>query len=312
MKSKPEIAVIGSSNVDLVMKMPRLPERGETITGAHFLQTFGGKGANQAVACARAGATTLFINAVGEDPYVETMLENFERDGIDCSWIARVQGCSSGHALCMIGEGGSNYLSVASGANERLTSEWLERCSEALRRIPIWLLQNEIPNASNTFLLNTVRTDQNRIIWNYAPFVQADGLPLAACHVLIVNEIEASQLSGVAVLDRASAESAGEALRSKGVANVIVTLGAAGCVYVGAGGCLFQPVFDVEAVDTVAAGDTFCGSLACGLGEGMEWKAAMRFATAAASLAVTRLGAQPSIPKREEIDGFLRQHLTDQ
>lgn len=304
-----QVAVIGSSNVDLVMKMERLPCKGETVTNAQFLQTFGGKGANQAVACVRAGAKTLFMNCAGEDPYVEQMLRNFVEDGMDCTCIERFEGMHTGHALCMIGEKGANYLSVAPGANYCMTPEWISKYASRLQSIPIWVLQCEIPVESNRYLLEGVKTPQNRIIWNFAPFVSFPDIPLRACDILIVNEIEASQLSEVAVSDRVSAFKAAESLRSRGVRNVIITLGSDGSVYLGAENCLYQPVFDVDVVDTVAAGDTFCGSLACALSEGMEWKAALKFATAAASLTVTRLGAQPSIPLRSEIDQFLQNQL---
>jgi ribokinase len=302
----PRVAVIGSSNVDLVMKMDRLPVRGETVTDAVFMQTFGGKGANQAVACARAGASTLFVNAVGDDPYVAAMLEGFAASGIDCSAILRIPGCNSGHALCMIGERGSNYLSVAPGANHCITPELLAPMVDRLRAIPIWMLQCEIPVETNRFLLEEVKTPANRVLWNYAPYVEFVDRPLHACDVLIVNEIEATQLSGVEVRDAGSALESAEALRRQGVKEVVVTLGAEGSLYVAEGINIQQPVFELPVVDTVAAGDTFCGALACALSEGVPIRQALRFATAAASIAVTRLGAQPSIPVRAEIEGLLK------
>lgn len=304
----PQVAVIGSSNVDLVMKMARLPEKGETVTNASYLQTFGGKGANQAVAAARAGAQTLFINAVGDDPYAKEMVANFEADGIDCSCLLHLAGVPSGHALCMIGEEGKNYLSVAPGANAMLSPERLAAALDRFRDVPVWLVQCEIPTESLRYLLEEARTEKQRVVWNFAPAIDMPEPPLAACDVLIVNEIEAQQLSGVTVLDPASVREAARALRARGVNDVIITLGAQGLYYDGTDGIHRIPGQSVEVVDTVGAGDTFCGALAAALAENRPWSEALVFAAAAAHLSVGRLGAQPSIPRREEIAAFLQAH----
>lgn len=305
---QPQVAVIGSSNVDLMMKMPTLPNKGETVTGATFMQTFGGKGANQAVACARAGARTLFINAVGNDPYVDTMLENYRRDGIDCSLIERFDDVPSGHALCMIGEQGKNYLSVASGANYCLTPNLLRKRAELLQSIPIWVLQCEIPPESNRCLMEELKTPENRVIWNYAPAIEMESPPLASCDVLIVNEIEAAQLSGLSLNDPESASQLTEHFHHRGVKDVVITLGRDGLFYSGTEGQQFLENFDVKVVDTVGAGDTFCGVLACALAERRPWEESLLFASAAANLSVTQLGAQPSIPERSTVESFLSSH----
>jgi len=300
-----EVAVIGSSNVDLLMKADTLPEKGETVTGASFMQVFGGKGANQAVASARAGARTLFVNAVGQDPYVETMLGSFKAEGIDCSCILQFDDVASGHALCMTGQGGANYLMVASGANMKLGPEQVRPFLPVLAEIPVWLLQCEIPPDTNTLLLEAARNLPNQVIWNYAPALQADNPPVELCDVLVVNEIEATQLSSVSVYDRASAVRAAEALQQKGIPHLIVTLGGNGLVYLGPEGEKWIPSHRVDVVDTVAAGDTFCGALACSLSRKTSWEKSLAYANAAAALSVTRLGAQPSIPRENEIIAFL-------
>jgi ribokinase len=305
--ASPQVAVIGSANVDMVMTMPRLPARGETVGGAVFFQTFGGKGANQAVAAARAGARTSLYAAVGQDPYAERMCSELARDGIDCSGIRRIADVPSGHALCMIGEAGANYLSVAPGANFRLGPQMLDTDVDRLRATPVWLLQCEIPEETNRHLLDRVRTAANRVVWNFAPAVPMPDPPLARADVLVVNEIEAAQLSGLPVGDDMQVRAAAAHFHVAGVGDVVITLGDRGAFYSGRAGCIHQPCFPVRVVDTVAAGDTFCGALACRLAEGAGWREALEFASAAAAVSVGRAGAQPSIPHRGEIDDLLRQ-----
>lgn len=303
---KHDIAVIGSSNIDLIMKMKRLPEKGETVTNADFMQTFGGKGANQAVAAARAGSRVLFVNAVGDDAYSETMLANFAQDGIDLTHILHCKGLPSGHALVMIGESGMNYLSVAPGANALLTPEVIKDRLEAIRAVPIWVIQCEIPEESLRYLLTEAKTEANRILWNFAPAIEMENPPLAQCDILVVNEVEAFQLSGEKVGNVDDALKAANALRAKGVTEVVLTLGAEGAVYVGPDGHEHIPGYSVKVEDTTAAGDTFCGALACALAEGRPWKEVLGFANAAAALSVTKLGAQASVPRREAIETFLQ------
>jgi ribokinase len=301
----PAIAVIGSSNIDLIMKMERLPEKGETVTNAAFRQTFGGKGANQAVAAARCGATVRFVSAVGDDAYTEKMLDNFRKDDIDLSAILRCEAIPSGHALVMIGENGMNYLSVAPEANARLSPDVLAQRADALRSIPCWILQCEIPPPSLRFLLTQLKTPRNRVIWNFAPAIAMDDPPLAAADILVVNDVEAGQLSGIEVIDKASGQQAMAALRQAGVREVVLTLGASGALYAGPDQQLEIPAYKVDVVDTTAAGDTFCGAMAAALSEGRPWPDTLAFANAAAALSVSVLGAQSSIPRRRDVDALL-------
>lgn len=303
-----QVAVIGSSNVDMMMKMEALPTRGETVTGATYMQVFGGKGANQAVGSARAGARTLFVNAVGNDPYKDRMVRNFEEDGIDCSCMFHFDDVPSGHALCMIGEEGANYLSVAPGANDKLGVEEIRGILSTIRAVPVWLLQCEIPEETNRFILRQARTPENRVLWNYAPAVKMEAPPLDCCDVFIVNEVEAKQLTGLSVTGRDSARTAARALLDRGAPEVILSLGAAGVLSLAPGREIFLPAHEVEVIDTVGAGDCFCGALACALAEDQDWPTALEFASAAAALSVTRLGAQPSIPKRPAIEAFMKAH----
>jgi ribokinase len=185
---KNTIVVVGSSNVDMIMKMQRLPRKGETITDATFIQTFGGKGANTAVGAARAGGQVAFINAVGEDAYTPVMLENFVKDGIDCQYIFHEKGIASGHALVMIGGDGDNYLSVAPGANYRLTEKNIDQCIELLKNASYVLLQNEIPNKTNTYIIDLAFALKIPVLWNFAPAKNRDLQCLEKIELLVVNE----------------------------------------------------------------------------------------------------------------------------
>lgn len=301
------IVVIGSSNVDLIMKMARLPRVGETVTDAEFVQVYGGKGANQAVGAARAGGEVAFVNCVGDDAYTAQMVRNFEADGIDTRYVFHETGIASGHALVMIGEAGANYLSVAPGSNYRLTPDRVDAARELVAGASAVVLQNEIPLESNARALALAAEASVPVLWNVAPAVDVPPeLFRVPTLTLVANETEAEFLTGRPVADRAGAEAALADLLALGCGRAVVTLGARGSLARERGGpTVVVDAFDVEAVDTTAAGDVYCGGLAVALGEGMPLPAALRFASAAAALSVQTLGAQPSAPRREAIDALL-------
>lgn len=298
--------VVGSSNVDLIMKMARLPQLGETVTDGEFVQTFGGKGANSAVACARAGASTIFVNAVGNDPYAPTLLDNLAAAGVDTRHVRRETDCPSGHALVMIGGAGSNYLSVAPGANYRLLPEHIEAIEEELKTAGRILIQNEIPPETNRAVRAMAARYNIPVAWNFAPAIAVDLDVFTDLDTLIVNEMEADAIAESAEIDQRSSQPVelAEALRFLGPDHVIITLGADGVVAASAQGAHRLGALPVKAVDTTGAGDTFCGALAAALATGFDFKEALRFASAAAAVSVSRLGAQPSCPIREEIFRF--------
>lgn len=304
------IAVIGSTNVDLIMKMPRLPQRGETVTDAQFVQTFGGKGANQAVAAARAGGRVDFVGCVGDDRYGTAIVENLQADGVGVEFVFTAQGVASGIALVMIGEGGDNYLSVAPGANYRLTQAHIEQARGVIDRAALVLLQCEITPDALDRVIEIAAAQQRPVMLNLAPARPLAEASLRRLGCLVLNESEASFLCGFTVDSPASAAEAAKQLHQRGPQVVLITLGVQGVqgvVGVAAGGTPLQaPAFDVKAVDTTAAGDVFCGVLAAALVERQPLPEALRLASAAAALSVTRLGAQPSIPTRAETEAFLR------
>jgi ribokinase len=301
-----KIVVIGSSNVDLIMKMDHLPEKGETVTDATFMQVYGGKGANQAVAAARAGGNVAFVNCVGEDAYTPKMIQNFIDDKIDTRFIFHETGVASGHALVMIGNEGHNYLSVAPGANYSLSPEKIEMAMPVIDEAALIVMQYEIPAETIKYVLDLARQKKIPVLWNFAPARKFDLSQLTGISILIVNEVEAGFLAQIPVNNVEDAEKAARLLVQKGIDTVIITLGAKGAFAITPSEKVQIPAFQVNAVDTTAAGDTFCGSFAVALTEGKSLKQGLLFASAAAALAVTKMGAQPSAPRRIEIDTFIK------
>jgi ribokinase len=298
------IVVIGSSNVDLIMKMDHLPQKGETVTDAIFMQVYGGKGANQAVAAARAGGNVTFINCVGEDAYTPQMIANFEKDGIDTQFIFKEDGIPSGHALVMIGDQGNNYLSVAPGANYKLTPEKIDAASAAIDEAAILVMQYEIPEETIKYVLQIANSKKIPVLWNFAPARKFDFSYIPKVNILVLNEVEAEYLTQMPVRNHSDAENAALDLIKKGVGTVIVTLGEKGAIALTSEETLYVPAFSVDAIDTTAAGDTFCGCFAVAFVEGKSLQESLKFANAASAISVTRIGAQQSIPYRSETDQF--------
>ncbi len=305
---KNKIVVIGSSNVDLLMKMDHLPEKGETVTDAEFFQVYGGKGANQAVAAARAGGNVAFVNCVGEDAYTPQMVQNYKNDGIDTRFVFTEKGIASGHALIMIGGAGMNYLSVAPGANYKLTPAKIDEAMPVIDEAAMIVMQYEITAETIKYVIDIANRKGIPVLWNCAPARAFDVSYIPKINILVLNEVEAGFLAGMQVENELDAEVAAQKLVSIGVEKVIITLGSKGAFVMTKTEKVSVPAYQVEAVDTTAAGDTFCGAFAVALVEGKPMKAALQFASAAAAISVTRMGAQPSAPTRGEIDAFLKGH----
>lgn len=300
-----KIVVIGSSNVDLLMKMDHLPEKGETVTDAEFFQVYGGKGANQSVAAARAGGNVAFVNCVGEDAYTPQMVQNYKNDGINTSFVFQEKGIASGHALIMIGGEGMNYLSVAPGANYKLTPAKIDEAMPVIDEAAMIVMQYEIQEETIKYVIDLANRKGIPVMWNCAPARAFDLSYITRINILILNEVEAGFLAGIHVENESDAEKAAQKLVDSGVEKVIITLGSKGAFVVTKTEKVSVPAFKVEAIDTTAAGDTFCGVFAVALVERKSLKEALQFASAAAAISVTRIGAQPSAPTRKEIDEFL-------
>ncbi len=298
------VVVIGSLNMDLVTRAPRLPRGGETLIGHSFATVSGGKGANQAVAAARLGAKVAMIGCVGNDDYGVRLRDALLAEHIDCEAVSVVED-SSGVALIVVDDNSQNAIVIVAGANGAMTEAVIDRFDAVLQAADVVICQLEIPDATVGHALKRARELGKTVILNPAPASRP--LPadwFAAIDYLIPNESEAAALSGLAVDSLQSAETAATQLIAMGAGKVIVTLGAQGSLFANGKGFEHFPAPTVKAVDTTAAGDTFVGGFAAALADGKSEAEAIRYGQIAAALSVTRAGAQPSIPTMSEVQAF--------
>lgn len=298
------ICVIGSSNTDMVVKAEKLPAPGETVMGGSFLMNPGGKGANQAVAAARLGGQVQFVAKVGNDMFGRQAIQQFQREKIGVNYVATDADHPSGVALINVDGKGENCIAVAPGSNAFLKSEEVEPALENTGTDSLVLLQLEIPLPTVAYAVKRSAEKGLRVVLNPAP---AQPLPedlLSRLYLITPNETEAELLTGVRVTDQETAHQAAQLLLSKGVANVIITLGSKGAYLLSDSYSGIIPAPPVTAVDTTAAGDCFNGALVVALGEDKPLEEAVAFACKAASICVTRMGAQASMPLRKEVDSL--------
>lgn len=302
-----KIIVLGSSNTDMILKVAHIPKPGETVIGGVFSTAGGGKGANQAVAAARAGGTVTLVARVGADMFGDQAVKGLVKDNINVSHVLRDAGEPSGVALIFVDDKGENSIGVASGANGKLSPADVQAAEEAIAEADVLIMQLETPlDAIGEAAALGVKAGV-KVILNPAPAQPLDNDLLSKVSILTPNENEAELLTGIAVESDADARKAARALAERGIAIVLITLGPRGVFVHGDGLDELVPGFEVESVDSTAAGDVFNGALAVALAEGKPLKEAVIFANAAGALSVTRLGAQPSVPNREEIDAFLQE-----
>lgn len=296
-----KITVIGSSNTDMVIKSSNLPAAGETIIGGDFLMNSGGKGANQAVAAARLDGDTTFIAKTGNDIFGGHAIRTFEKEGIHTEFIATDPSHPSGVALIMVDNRGENCISVALGSNGTLNQQDIDRASEQIKSSELVLMQLEIPLDTVEYAASMASQAGVKVVLNPAPAQKLSDELLQSLYLLTPNETEAEMLTGVKVKDKASASKAAAIIKSFGVENVIITMGASGALLYTDAEELMISAPNVEAVDTTAAGDTFNGALVVALAEQKTFIEAVKFANQAASISVTKLGAQASVPYRKDI-----------
>ncbi len=300
-----KLIVIGSSNMDLVIYVPRIPAIGETILGGKSAMVFGGKGANQAVSAIRAGGSTAFISKVGNDLFGSDMKAHYEKEKLPIQYILTDEKEATGVAQIFVSEKGENSIAVASGANMNLTVDDIQPLEKLIIEAEIILLQLEIPLATVSYLIDLAAQHQTKVILNPAPAQALSDQLLSKVWILSPNESETKLLTNMDVTDVDSAKKAGAVLLNKGLQNVIITLGENGCLLCNESGFQHFSAFKEDAIDTTAAGDVFNGSLAVALTENKSFEEAIRFASAAAAISVTRKGAQPSAPSKEEIIQYL-------
>ena len=300
-----QVVVVGSSNTDMAVRAAHLPKPGETILGGEFLMAAGGKGANQAVAAARLGAAVTFIARVGRDDLGDQALAGLRRERINVDHVSRDPRARSGVALITVADNGENSITVAPGANALLRPAHIKRARRAFSGCGPLLVQLETPIDTVTTAVELARQSGMPVILNPAPAQLLPESLLRKVSIITPNETEAEWLTGVRVTDNASAARAAEALLASGISTVIITLGARGAFVAAPDGSRLVPGFKVKTTDTTAAGDVFNAALATALAEGKLLQSAVVFANAAAALSVTRAGAQPSAPRRAEVERLL-------
>ena len=295
------IVVVGSLNMDLVMRMARAPIGGETVNGLDFAMLPGGKGANQAVACARMGANVIMVGRVGIDPNGDVLKAGLAADGVDAREVRGLASTHTGVASIWVEEDGQNRIVLAPGANGLLDPASVGRANTMIDMAGMLIAQLEVPMAAVQAAVNRAFAAHVPVLLNPAPALPMPDAMWAQIDILVLNESEASIYSGMPVDEPNSAAVAGQMLRARGPDRVLVTLGAQGVVVVDGGGARHSPAKKVKAVDTTAAGDTFIGALATALSEGQSLDDAVALGQAAAALCVTRRGAQTSIPYRRQL-----------
>jgi ribokinase len=305
---KNKIVVVGSYNVDITAQTERLPQAGETVLGKGITFSAGGKGANQAVAAARAGADVAFIARVGADHYGETAILDLEREGIDCRGVTLDSDSATGMASITVDQYGENCIIVASGANARLSPQDIEKNCDLIAEAGILLIQLETPVETVEAALRCAKKHQTKVILNPAPALPLSSDLLKLVSIITPNEGEAELLTGIPIENINSLEKVADKLQAFGMEAALITLGANGVFLSNHEITKLIPAFQVKALDTTGAGDVFNGVLAACLGKwGFSLESAVFHAAAAASLSVTRPGAQSSIPRFKEVQQFINQ-----
>lgn len=305
------IAVVGSLNMDLVIRTPRLPAPGETILGREFTTAPGGKGANQAVAAAKLGASVAMVGRVGTDSFGRALRESLRVDAVDTANVFADDLAATGVAVIQVDDGGQNTIVVASGANAYVTRADIDTSRAALISANALVVQLEVPLDTVTHALQLAHEAHVLTILNPAPAQPLQPDVLALVDILAPNETEASLLTDIMVNDWAGAEAAARELNRRGARTVVITLGARGALVFENNLAHQVPPFPVKSIDATAAGDAFVATLAVARASGRDMDTALREASAAGALTATKLGAQPSLPTRIELDEFLKLRIRE-
>ncbi len=296
-----KIVVIGSSNTDLVINTSRIPEPGETVLGGRFLMAAGGKGANQAVAAQRLGGDVTFVACIGDDLFGRDALAGYNREGMNTAFVSVKKGVPSGVASIFVDAEAENVIVVAPGANSELGTAEIDAAQKEIEAADFVLMQLETPMETVEYAAEKAFKAGTKVVLNPAPAANLSDSLLSKLWLITPNRTETQLITGLPVTDEKEAAAAAEALVAKGVKNVVITLGSKGAYVLSEDFRGVIPANPVKAVDTTGAGDTFNGALCVALSEGRSLRDACRFAAKASAISVTRMGAQPSIPFRNEI-----------
>ena len=312
---RPKILVVGSFVMDLVVSAPKFPSSGETVIGSGFQMAAGGKGANQAVQAALLGASVTMVGKVGQDHFGGELLDSVHKAGVDVVHVSRAEDAPSAIGnvqLEVTQEHTANRIVVVPGANMHLTTEDVSFLEEEIAQYDMVLLQLEIPMEVNRVVAQLARSHKVPVMLNTAPYTPVPQDILSAVTYISPNEHEAADMTGMAITDIESAQMAIASLRQTGIENVIITMGHRGAVFGNAAVFFHSPcIAGVKVQDPTAAGDSFVGAFCTGICYGLDPQKAMKFANYTASLTVSRIGAQPSLPMLDEVKAFMAQHKTD-
>ncbi len=302
----PEILVLGSSNIDLILRISRFHGPGETITGENLITAFGGKGANQAVAANRLAAGVRFITKLGNDSFGRSYRRYLIQNGLEARYLLRDAALPTGVALIEVGPKGENRIIVSPGANGSLAVNSLRTLPHVWKGIRVFLVQMEIPLPTVMAGLKAAKKQGIVTLLNPSPAIPLPSSIFSLLDYLVPNEWEAEQLSGTRMRRKGDFPATAQSLLARGVKNIVITRGDKGLFFKNHDEEMWMDAFRVNPVDTTAAGDAFMGALACGLAEEKPIREALGMANAAGALATTKLGAQPSLPYRKDVDRFLK------
>ena len=300
-----KILVLGSSNVDLILRIPRFHDPGETIIGENLVTVFGGKGANQAIASKRLGGKVGFITKLGMDFYGKSYRHYLIENGLPRKFLLQDKKLPTGIALIEVNPQGENRIIVSPGANSFLSTKDLKSFTQVWKGIRVFVAQLEIPLQTVSLALQAAKDQDALTLLNPSPSIPLPSALLSLVDFLVPNEWEAQSLTGIKMKRDQDLPKMAKSLLSRGVKNVVITLGPKGLFFKNREEEICLEAFRVKAVDTTAAGDAFMGALACGLSEGKPIPEVLRFADGAGALATTKLGAQPSLPRRKDLESFL-------
>ena len=301
-----KIVVVGSLNMDLVLQIDRMPRMGETIHGKNFAGIPGGKGANQAVAAARLGASVSMIGCVGKDPFGFELVDNLKKNDVDTKQIKILEDSTTGLAMIFVKEA-DNCIILNSGANYEMTPEYVERLESVIAQADVFVTQLEIPLSTVKAALSIAKRHSLTTILNPAPAQKLEDSIYENVDIIVPNESETELLTGIAVDNEVNIERAMRFFHEKGILNCIITMGARGVVWSGEKGMTCYPAYEVKAVDSTAAGDSFIGALALQMAQKRPLAESIHFCNAVGALTVTKKGAQISLPTINEVTAFLAQ-----